>query len=160
MIVEESMVTRWLRSAKAGETIVYARSTFLNPKSKVAAMLRQAAADGHVVLYRERRTHGPGDENFRYIARRTARPLPGQVLEVRGVRPLGAAKAMAGGAAAAAKVQDRRYGACASLQREIAQPVREMIAEGERDCAAIARALGLYSSWPVYSLMRRERMAA
>jgi hypothetical protein len=152
MMVRKTMVAAWLKTAKAGETIVYARATFLPVRSEVAAMLREAAEHGHVVLYRERRMHGPGEENFRYVAKRTAKPLPGQVYMVREVPPL-----------PAAKPQDKRFNGTAALQRDIAPQVRGLMAEGVRSGSAIARALGLYSAQPVYSLMRRldaERMAA
>ncbi|MEA3541962.1 MAG: hypothetical protein U9R77_07570 [Pseudomonadota bacterium] len=144
MIAQKSLVAGWLKTAKAGETIVYARATFLPVRSEVAAMLREAAEHGHVVLYRERRVHGPGEENFRYVAKRTAKPLPGQAFLVRGVKPL-----------PAAKPQDKRFTGTAALQRDIAPQVRVLMAEGVRSGSAIARELGLYSAQPVYSLMRR-----
>ncbi|ETI63004.1 hypothetical protein C100_14925 [Sphingobium sp. C100] len=147
MIAHKSLVISWLKSAKAGETIVYARATFLPVRSEVAALLRKAADDGHVVLYRQRRMAGPGEENFRYVAKRTARPLPGQTFLVKGVKPLPDR--------AERKPQDQRIEARAALQREIAPQVRAMLAEGMRNGAAIARELGLYSAEPVHHLMRR-----
>ncbi|WIW88984.1 hypothetical protein K3M67_03100 [Sphingobium sp. V4] len=144
MIVQKSVITNWLKTAVTGETLVYARATFLPHGSEVAKILRKAEEDGHVVLYRERRTHGPGDENFRYVAKRTAKPLPGQTIIVKGVKPL-----------PARKPQDKRIGASASLQSEIAPQVRALMAEGVRNGAAIARELGIYSPHPVYDVMRR-----
>ncbi len=144
MIVQKSVVANWMKTAATGETLVYARATFLPVKSEVAKLLRKAADDGHVVLYRERRSHGPGDENFRYVAKRTAKPLPGQSIPVKGVKPL-----------PLHKPQDKRTDARAVLQREIVPQVRALMAEGVRNGAAIARELGLYSAEPVHNLMRR-----
>lgn len=150
MIVQDRVLTAWLSSAAHGETMVYARATFLPVGSAVAKRLRGLAETGHVLLYRARRAHGPGDENFRFIVRRTAKPLPGPggVMIVKGVKPL-----------PAHKPQDKRPGACASVARDIAPHVRSILAEGGRRSAeTIARELGLYSAQPVRVVM--ERMAA
>lgn len=127
--------------------MVYARATFLPVGSAVAKRLRGLATSGHVLLYRERRTHGPGDENFRFIVRRTAKqmPGPGGALGVKGVKP-----------PAAHKPQDKRTGSCALLARDIAPHVRSILAEGGRRSAeTIARELGLYSAQPVRVAMQR-----
>lgn len=152
MIVQDSVLTNWLATAKHGETMVYARATFLPVGSKVAARLRLLAASGHVLLYRERRQSGHGDENFRYIVRRTAKQLPGTdgSLKVVGIRPLGH------------KPQDKRAGSCAAIAREIMPALQSMIAEeGVASRAVMAQRLGLYSETPVRVAMRAlERIAA
>lgn len=152
MIIAESMLDNWLREAKAGETIVYARATFLTP-NKVTRRLYELAQNGHVELKRSRRQHGPGDENLHYIAKRLAKPLPGcspardGARIVKGVRPL------------PAKPQDRRFTSHASVVREIEPQVRELLAEGHaRSAARLARTLGLYSHNPVTRVL--ERLAA
>ena len=152
MIIAESVLDRWLREAKAGETIVYARATFLTP-NKVTRRLYELAQNGHVELKRSRRQHGPGDENLHYIAKRLAKPLPGSSAAkggtriVKGVRPL------------PAKPQDRRFTSHASVVREIEPQVRELLAEGHaRSAARLARTLGLYSHNPVVRVL--ERLAA
>lgn len=150
MIVREDVLTRWLREAKTGEVLVYARATFLIPTG-VTRKLHELAARGHVELYRERRMHGPGDENFRYCARRLARPIDGPAPR-RPVRHAGAAR----------KPQDLRCSSHDALTREIEPQVRAMLAEGiGRNASAIARALGIYSASPVRAVLgRMERMAA
>lgn len=150
MIVQDKVVTAWLATAKQGETMVYARATFLPVGSLVAKRARALAETGHVVLCQERRQHGAGDENFRFIMRRTGKPLPVSdgSLTVGGIRP-----------ARAHKPQDKRTGACASVARDIAPHVRSILAEGGRRSAErIARELGLYSAQPVRVVM--ERLAA
>eukprot|EP01136_Pigoraptor_vietnamica_P018420 Opistho-1_new@64817 len=89
MIVQDKVVTAWLATAKQGETMVYARATFLPVGSLVAKRARALAETGHVVLCQERRQHGAGDENFRFIMRRTGKPLPVSdgSLTVGGIRP-------------------------------------------------------------------------
>lgn len=152
MIIAESMLTSWLREAKAEETIVYARATFLTP-NVVTRRLYELAQTGHVELKRSRRADGNGEENFHYIAKRLGKPLPGSspakdgTRIVKGVRPL------------PAKPQDRRYTSHASVVREIEPQVRELLAEGHaRSAARIARTLGLYSHNPVVRVL--ERLAA
>ncbi|KFG90751.1 hypothetical protein BV98_001463 [Sphingobium herbicidovorans NBRC 16415] len=152
MIIAESMLDKWLREAKAGETIVYARATFLTP-NKVTRRLYELAQTGHVELKRSRRQHGPGDENLHYIAKRLGKPLPGSspakggTRIVKGILPL------------PAKPQDRRYTSHASVVREIEPQVRELLAEGHaRSAARLARTLGLYSHNPVVRVL--ERLAA
>ncbi|KMS54711.1 hypothetical protein [Sphingobium cupriresistens] len=150
MIVQDKVLTAWLAIAKQGETLVYARATALSVKSPVAARVRALAETGHVVLCQQRRAHGPGDENFRFIVRRTGKALPAAdgSRKVVGVRPL-----------PAHKPQDKRTGACASVARDIAPHVRSILAEGGRRSAeTIARELGLYSAQPVRVVM--ERLAA
>ena len=150
MIVQDKVLTAWLATAKHHETMVYARATFLPVGSAVAKRLRGLEETGHVLLYRERRTHGPGDENFRFIVKRTAKQLPGAAgaLIVKGVKPL-----------PSHKPQDQRTGSCAALARDIAPHVRSILAEGGRRSAeTIARELGLYSAQPVRLVM--ERLAA
>ena len=150
MIVAESVLIQWLKEAKAKEELVYARATFLSPNS-VTRRLYELSQSGHVQLIRKRRTHGNGDENFHYCARRTAKPLPGLkngYRAVKGVRPI-----------EAVKPQDRRFSSHAQLVREIEPQVRAMLAEGhERSPTRIARALGLYSHNPVAKVL--ERLAA
>lgn len=150
MIVREDVLTRWLREAKTGEVLVYARTTFLIPTG-VTRRLYDLAASGHVALYQERRKDGAGDENFHYCARRLARPIDGPAPR-RPVRHVGAAR----------KPQDLRCSSHGALTREIEPQVRAMLAEGVgRNACAIARALGIYSSRPVQAvLVRMERMAA
>lgn len=150
MIVQDSVLTAWLATAKHREMMVYARATSLPVGSAVAKRLRLLAASGHVVLSQERRQHGGGDENFRFIVRRTAKqmPAPNGALAVKGVKPL-----------ATHKPQDKRTGSCAMLARDIAPHVRSILAEGGRRSAeTIARELGLYSAQPVRVAM--QRMAA
>ena len=151
MIVKDSAITAWLKTAVQGETIVYARATALPFGSVIAKRMRDLCESGHVVLYRTRREHGPGDENFAYVARRTGRRLPDQgkpgVLIVKGVLP------------PQHKPQDQRVTSRAALLREIEPQVRSMLAEGApRNASRLARALGLYSSNPVQVVL--ERMAA
>lgn len=147
MIVSDIILTSWLRESRTGDTLVYARATYLVPNS-VTRRLFDLAESGHVTLTRTRRMHGPGDENFLYGARRLAKPLAGFG---------GSAKSGAkGGPASRRKPQDARMSACAAMQREILPQVREMLAEGlPRNGNAIARDLGLYSAAPVYQLLRR-----
>jgi hypothetical protein len=150
MIVQDKVLTAWLATAKHGETMVYARATALPAGSSVAKRLRALAEGGHVVLSQERRAHGPGHENFRYIVKRTAvqLPAPDGSLKVIGLRPM-----------SACKPQDKRTGACAAVARDIAPHVRSILAEGGRRSAEmIARELGLYSAQPVRVVM--ERLAA
>jgi hypothetical protein len=143
MIVQDKVLTHWLATAKAGETMVYARATSLPVASLVAKRVRALAETGHVYLRQERRQHGNGDENFRFIVKRTSKPLPGTD---------SARKAMP-------KPQDKRTGSCASTARDIAPHVRSILAEGGRRSAeTIARELGLYSAQPVRVVM--ERLAA
>lgn len=148
MIVQRGVAVAWLQTASAGQTLVYARATFLPVKSEVARMLREAAEAGHVVLYRERREHGQGEENFRYIAKRTAKALPG------------AGKADCG----AGKGPNRRVTPMRDLAREIAPHVRSMLADGaSRSPSRIARSLGVYSHNVVVAALRMidgERLAA
>ena len=145
MIVAPPVLDRWLRDAKAGETIVYARATYLIPNA-VTRRLFALHQSGHVGLRRQRREHGNGDENFHYIAWRTAKQLPGPdgSLKVLGVRQM-----------PPRKPQDCRKNARSHLQAEIAPMVRSLQAEGCRSGVAIARELGLYSPEPVYNLLRR-----
>lgn len=152
MIIAASMLDKWLREAKAEETLVYARATFLIP-NVVTRRLYDLAQSGHVELKRSRRAEGAGEENFHYIAKRLGKALPGSkpskggTLIVKGVRPL------------PAKPQDRRYTSHASVVREIEPQVRELLAEGHaRNAARIARTLGLYSHNPVVRVL--ERLAA
>lgn len=150
MIVQRGVAVHWLRTASAGQTLVYARATFLPVKSEVARMLRDAAEDGHVILYRERRQHGQGEENFRYIAKRTAKALPS----------VGESAARGG----AGKPIDRRSSPHRELAREIAPHVRSMLADGApRSPTRIARSLGVYSHNVVVTALRMidgERLAA
>lgn len=150
MIVQRGVATQWLREAKEGETLVYARVTFLPVASEVARMMREAQAAGLVTLSQRRRDHGPGGENFHYIARRTGKahvslePVP------------------SGPATLTHKPQDKRLSSCAAVAIDIAPQVRSMLAEGGRHNAmSIARALGVYSVDPVRVALRNiERMAA
>ena len=152
MIIAESMLDKWLREAKAGETIVYARATFLTP-NKVTRRLYELAQNGHVELKRSRRQHGPGDENLHYIAKRLAKPLPGSSATKGGTRTVKSVQPLP------AKPQDRRFTSHASVVREIEPQVRELLAEGhDRSAARIARTLGLYSHNPVVRVL--ERLAA
>lgn len=146
MIVQRGVAAQWLREAQEGETLVYARVTFLPVVSAVALMMREAAATGYVTLYRQRREHGPGDENFFYIARRTCATK--NDFTKLAATPLSAQAVEAGGPAA--------------IARDIAPQVRSMLAEGMRPSAtAIARQLGIYSPYPVQRVLRQiERMAA
>lgn len=151
MIVTDRQVTSWLETAVQGDVLPYARATSLPHGSRVAERLRDLAASGMVVLYRQRRLHGGGDENFHYYARRTGKQFPR------------AGGSQAGGRAAsplpATKPQDKRNGACAELAREIAPQVRALLAEGGACSPAhIARQLGLYSAAPVRKVL--ERIAA
>ena len=151
MIVKDSVITAWLKTAVQGETLVYARATALPFGSTVGKRMRDLAESGHVVLYQTRRSHEPGDENFAYTARRTARPLPGQAapgyLKVTGELP------------AAPKPQDRRFTSHSSVVREIEPQVRSLLAEGaERNARKLARMLGVYSRNPVQAVL--ERIAA
>lgn len=142
MIVSEILVRNWLKTAVHGQTLVYARVTSLPVQCAVARRMRYLAQDGHVILYRTRREHGAGDENFHYVARRTGKPLPG-----------------ADAASLPCKPQDGRTGERAPLMREIAGQVRGLIAEGaSHNATAIARELGIYSSYPVRRVL--ERLAA
>jgi hypothetical protein len=152
MIVAKSMVDAWLRTAKAGETIVYARATYLIP-NVVTRRMFDLAQSGQVLLFRERRMHGQGEENFRYIARRTAKPMPNMD---------GARAVTVGRPLEAVKPQDRRFGSCTALSREIAPQLRSMIAEGvPMSAPAMARTLGVYSVEPVRRALREiGRMAA
>ena len=152
MIIAESMLDKWLREAKAGETIVYARATFLTP-NKVTRRLYELAQNGHVELKRSRRQHGPGDENLHYIAKRLGKPLPGSSTTKGGTRIAKSVQPLP------AKPQDRRFTSHASVVREIEPQVRELLAEGHaRSAAVIARTLGLYSHNPVVRVL--ERLAA
>ena len=151
MIIAESMLDKWLREAKAGETIVYARATFLTP-NKVTRRLYELAQNGHVELKRSRRQHGPGDENLHYIAKRLGKPLPGSSATKGGARIVKSVHPPA-------KPQDRRFTSHAAVVREIEPQVRELLAEGHaRSAAGIARTLGLYSHNPVVRVL--ERLAA
>ena len=150
MIVQEKVLTAWLATAKHGETMVYARVTSLPAASIVAKRLRELAESGHVVLSQKRRADGPGNENFQYIATRTAArmPAPDKSQKVTGIH-----------LRRAPKPQDKRTGSCAMLARDIAPHVRSILAEGGRRSAeTIARELGLYSAQPVRVAM--QRMAA
>ncbi|WP_257554119.1 hypothetical protein [Sphingobium sp. CFD-2] len=152
MIIPESMLDKWLREAKTGETIVYARATFLTP-NKVTRRLYELAQTGHVELKRSRRQHGAGDENLHYIAKRLGKPLPGSSSAKSGTRIVKSVQLLP------AKPQDRRFTSHASVVREIEPQVRELLAEGHaRSAAGIARTLGLYSHNPVARVL--ERLAA
>ncbi|MFZ2995931.1 hypothetical protein [Sphingobium sp.] len=141
MIIAESMLKRWLGEAKDGDSLVYARATYLIP-NVVTRRLFDLSQSGHVSLTRTRRQHGPGEENFLYQARRTALPIGGFVTPMRKSKP-----------------QDRRFSSHDAVVREIAPQVRAMLAEGApRNACAIARALGIYSRNPVQAVL--ERMAA
>lgn len=147
MIVKESVLALWLRTAKEGEQLHYARATALKPNA-VTRRLWTLAESGHVELKRKRRAHD-GDENFLYIAQRLALPLPGQsepgTLMVKGVRPM--------------KPQDKRAGRASAMAREIAPQVRSLIAEGVAPSPwKIARMLGVYHPEPVKLVL--ERLAA
>lgn len=148
MIVTDRQVTSWLETAVQGDVLPYARATSLPHGSRVAERLRDLAASGVVVLYRQRRLHGGGDENFHYYARRTGKQFPR------------AGGSQAGGRAAsplpATKPQDKRMGVRASVALEIVPQVRALLAEGEpRNAAAIARKLGIYSPTPVHKALQR-----
>ncbi|SCW77425.1 hypothetical protein SAMN02927924_02796 [Sphingobium faniae] len=151
MIVRDSVVTNWLKTAAEGEELVYARATFLPVECAVAKRMRDLAAAGHVHLFRRRRQHGAGSENFSYVARRTGRPLPGQaapgILAVKGVLP------------PQKKPQDLRCTARAALIRELTPQVRSLLAEGVAPNASrMARMLGVYDHNPVLKVL--ERLAA
>lgn len=151
MIVQESVITAWLKTAVQGETLVYARATSLPFGSTIGKRMRELAESGHVVLFQTRRENGPGDENFHYTAKRTGRPLPGQskpgYQKVTGIRT------------PERKPQDMRVTSHASLIREIEPQVRSLLAEGaERNACKLARTLGIYSRNPVQKVL--ERLAA
>lgn len=153
MIVEMGVLRHWLRTAQKGETLTYARATCLPAGSAVAKLLRELAEAEQVVLVRKRREHGPGDENFAFLAKRTAKALPDALSGMRTVRAVRAPTP------APAKPQDRRFGAASATARDIAPQVRALIAEGMRPSAgAIARTLGVYGEGPVRLVL--ERMAA
>lgn len=149
MIVDRGVAAQWLREAKAGETLVYARVTSLPVASVVAQMMRDAAAAGYVTLYQRRRETGGGNENFFYVARRN------------GVAKHDFSK-LAASAAPPLSAQAVNVSSCAAIAQDIAPQVRSMLAEGERpNASAIARQLGIYSSYPVARVLRQiERMAA
>jgi len=145
MIIAERLLNSWLREAKAGDVLVYARATYLQP-NVVTRRLYDLAISGHVCLTRTRTLHGAGMENFHYAAKRLAKPFSGR--DPADTDP-------ASGTAKPGQRETARTG----LIREIEPQVRSLIAEGmERNAHKIARTLGLYDRYPVAVVL--ERMAA
>lgn len=149
MIIAERLLNSWLRDAKPGDVLVYARATYLLPNS-VTRRLYDLAMSGHVCLTRTRRSHGMGMENFLYAAKRLAKPLEGSIGLAAG------REARRGGGVR--MPQDHRF-PNAALVRELEPEVRSLLAEGVRPHATrIARMLGVYDAGPVRLVL--ERLAA
>lgn len=164
MIVSGMQLRDWLRDARAGDVLAYARATFLI-SNDVTRRLYDLAQSGHVALTRVRRDEGAGDENFLYMARRTALPLE-QGQPVRGV---GNKVLHVGGRAP----QDRRVSDAARAALAVAAPIRaqlhEYLAAGRSlpSAPALARAWGLPSAYAARIALRAagidagaERIAA
>lgn len=157
MIVSGAQLRDWLREAKAGDVLAYARATFLIPND-VTRRLYDLAQSGHVALTRVRRDNGMGDENFLYMARRTALPMEqgkaaggsrGQVRHVGGRAP-----------------QDRRVGDAARAAMAVVAPIRAQLAEYRAagrslpSAPALARAWGLPSAYAARIALRAAGMDA
>lgn len=157
MIVSGAQLRDWLRDAKAGDVLAYARATCLKPND-VTRRLYDLAQSGHVALTRVRRDKGAGDENFLYMARRTALPMEqGKVGGGRRGRV-----AQFGGRAP----QDRRVGDAARAAMAVVAPIRaqltEYLAAGRSlpSAPALARAWGLPSAYAARVALRAAGMDA